>query len=126
MRLASGARLEFDEEKFKDAFAADPDAVTRFFTTVDRGAAAQLKKQLKAITDRDGLLPRRGEALQGQKDLLNKRVEQLSDLLDRKRLRLLRQFQAMEESLSRLQSQGSALGSFSSMLSTASSQRTGV
>lgn len=36
LKLGDGAVLEFDEEKFKTAYAADPTAVEKLFTAVDR------------------------------------------------------------------------------------------
>ncbi|RMF81865.1 MAG: hypothetical protein D6744_06655, partial [Planctomycetota bacterium] len=105
-----GGELSFDREAFLEAYENDPQGVTRLFTDEDRGLAAQLEEQIKAITDDGGLLDNRAEALAGQKELLNDRVEAMNELLDRKRERLTRQFLAMEEALSRMQAQQGALG----------------
>ena len=122
---APGGKLSFDEDKFKAAYAANPDAVERFFSDPTNGAAVQIKKQIDAITDTGGLIENRTGALSDTKTLLQTRVDQLNEQLDRKRARLLAQFQAMEQALSQLQSQQQALSGFASSLSTATSSTTG-
>lgn len=117
LRLESG-QLVFDEQKFRDALAADPDAVSELFTDPADGLAAWMESQLKAITDTTGLIDRREESLQKQKDLLSKRVDQMNELLDLKRARLMRQFAAMEQALSELQAQQSALTQLSALSAT--------
>jgi flagellar hook-associated protein 2 len=109
IKLANG-KLQFDQAKFDAAFSADPQAVIDAFTRPESGIAATLKKTLEDISDSsDGMIARRNNALETQKDDLNDRIDSLNELLDRKRQRLMRQFQAMESAISQLQSQGSAL-----------------
>lgn len=117
LRLESG-KLVFDEQKFRDAVAADPAAVSELFTDPADGLAAWMETQLKAITDTSGLIDRREESLQKQKDLLSGRVDQMNELLDLKRARLMRQFAAMEQALSELQAQQSALTQLSALSSS--------
>lgn len=113
VKLESG-RFRFDAAKFSEAMARDPQAVVDFFTRATAGVAVQMKKELEAITDSAGLIKRRGEALDRQKTDIDRRMAQLTTLIDRKRDRLTRQFQAMETALSQLQAQQGALGSISS------------
>ncbi len=114
--------LQFDQAKFDAAYAQDPEAVIRLFTTAETGLAASLKKRLEEITDAStGMMGRRNKALENQKEDINDRIEDLNELLARKRDRLLRQYQAMESALAQMQSQQSALGQLSS-LSLARSQ----
>jgi flagellar hook-associated protein 2 len=40
LKLGDGGRIEFDEEKFREAYAADPDAVQALFTTPENGLSA--------------------------------------------------------------------------------------
>ncbi|MGE3181993.1 MAG: flagellar filament capping protein FliD, partial [Phycisphaerae bacterium] len=113
IRFEAGAKLSFDEEKFRTAYGENPDEVVRFFTDAETGASKYLSEELKKISEADGLIDRRNESLESRKTLLERRVEQLDGRLERKRERLLRQFQAMENALSQLQGQQSSLSSFS-------------
>ncbi len=116
VKTVSGGRLSFDEEKFREAYALDPQGVTDFFTAAEVGVAHVLKEQVEAITDSaDGLIARRDDSLGDQKEILQERVETLNERLERKRMRLLRDFQAMESALSMMQSQQNALSSLASM-----------
>ncbi len=111
----SGGELTFDQDKFEQALDENRDSVIEFFTAEEEGFAAVLKEQLEAITDPDGLIPRRNKVLDRQKDILNSRVEQLNELLESKRLRLQRQFAAMESALAAMQSQQNALAQLQSL-----------
>lgn len=116
--LTSGNQLEFDEEKFLKAYNNDPDAVVRFFTDADKGAGTELEEVIDSIvTDTNGLIPSRTSSLSDTQTMLEDRVDQLNDLLDRKQERLLTQFQAMETVLSNLQSQQSALTDLATLAS---------
>ena len=121
LRYGSGEQLTFDEDKFRAAVAANPDAVQTFFAETDKGVAVQLKEQIEAITDTDGLIEKKNAALQSRRDLLQERVDQLNEQLDRKRARLLSQFQAMEAALAQLQSQQQTIANWADSLISASS-----
>ncbi|TWT46032.1 Flagellar hook-associated protein 2 [Phycisphaerae bacterium RAS1] len=122
LKVASGGKLELDEQKLKNAIAADPDGVRRLFTDATNGVAPKLKKELESIAGTDGLLKREENALEDRKQLFTDRIERINELLARKRERLLRQFQAMESSLAQLQSQQSSLGSLASLATSATQQ----
>ncbi|MDH3585060.1 MAG: flagellar filament capping protein FliD, partial [Phycisphaerae bacterium] len=136
--IGSGARLQFDADKFRDALAEDPDGVSSLFTAAvdatpspvtlppgvsipDTGPAleavgfAQLLDELiNAITDSiDGTLTRRTNNIDSQVELSNRRIDQLNELLGLKRERLEADFVAMEQAIATLQSQQSALLSLS-------------
>jgi flagellar hook-associated protein 2 len=113
--------LTFDESQFREAYANDPEQVSKFFTTAQTGVAVQLQDALKRISDSDGMIKRQDTSLQSQRDMLSARVDQLNTLLEAKRQRMLKQFQTMEQTLAQLQSQQSALSSFTSLFSTTSS-----
>jgi len=113
IKVSSGGKLSFDETAFRETYEADPAAVERFFTDETTGAAAQMKEALEAITGSEGLINRRADTLQSNSDLLQARVTQMNEQLERKRARLLTQFQAMETALAALQSQQAALASLS-------------
>lgn len=104
-----GGRLVLDEQKLRDRMAEDPTAVSELFTDPQDGLAVWLESQTKAITGASGLIGRRTDALEQQRDSLKARVDQMNELLGLKRERLTRQFLAMEQALAQLQSQQSAL-----------------
>ncbi len=118
------SQLVFDEEKFKKAYAANPDGVTKFFTDTTNGVAAVMKADIERITGTSGLIPSRTDTLDQTKEMLQERVDRMNALLERKKTRLQLQFQAMETTLAGLQSQGQALSSLSSLWSSTSSSST--
>ena len=115
VKFGSGAKLSFDEEKFREAFEADPEGVAEFFTAAETGLAHQLEDQLQRMTETGGLIKRRDNSLQDQQDMLSQRVTRLNELLELKRLRLLREYQAMEQVLSQLQTQQTAIAGIASL-----------
>lgn len=121
VKLESGARLTFDETKFREVYEDDPEEVTAFFTAAETGLALTLKEQLRRMTETGGLLKRRDGTLQNQRELLGDRVDRLNELLEKKRARMLREFQMMEQALGQLQAQQAALSSFSSLMSSSGS-----
>lgn len=114
IKLEEG-KLSFDEEKFRQVLEESPQAVVEFFTNEENGLAVWMQEELEAITEEEGLIPRRNDALGDQKELLADRIEQLDVLLARKRSRLMSQFLAMERALAELQSQQSALGQLAAL-----------
>jgi flagellar capping protein FliD len=60
-------------------------------------------------------------SLDSQIELNNDRVEQLSELLDAKRLRLQAEFNAMEQTLALLQRQSTAIAGIQNLSSSSSS-----
>lgn len=109
VRLSNG-KLTFDKTKFEQAYQREPQAVTDFFSKASVGFGSIAKKELDALTGTDGLIKRRDVAFDRAKTDLNKRVDQMNELLQRKQDRLYKQFQSMESALSQLQSQQNALG----------------
>ena len=118
LTYGNGGHLSFNEDKFRAAMNANPDAVQQFFAQTDQGVAAQIKKQIAGITDTGGLIDQKSTALQSRKDLMQQRVDQLNEQLDRKRARMLAQFQAMEAALAQLQSQQQAITNWASTASS--------
>jgi flagellar hook-associated protein 2 len=115
-RIENGGQLALDEERFREAYAADPAAVEALFTTESTGFGDKIEEVLDELTRAsDGLLARQDTRLGDQQDLLNKRAEALQGLLDRKRAQLQRQFQGLESALAALQSQQSSLAALNSL-----------
>ncbi len=118
VRIGQNYRLVFDEERFRDVYAANPAAVEELFATEATGAGDALEDALTELTrDTDGVLARRDEALSGQQEILNERIVDLNVLLDGKRRRLESQFAALESVLAGLQAQQSALADLQRLLS---------
>lgn len=192
VKIVDGAELDFDEDKFREAYAADPTAVEKLFTATDRitttkvttggilangiapngtvmnnvitggttvtttttngptvtngtttdglgttttvgalttttgavitqnsttivgrGFGWLLEKSLTKITDPvDGYVKRTSNMLDERVDGFRDRIDSLDKLLTAKRARLEKQFANMESVISSLQSQQSALASF--------------
>lgn len=133
---AGGKELKFDEEKFRNALATDPEAVERLFAnrtqinegprvitpgiTVNQSGPAQFSSlgvmgQFEQAIDRyigtvSGTLTSRTRGIDSQIAIQNRRIEALTSRLDTRRGILERQFQAMETTIGRLQTQQSSLG----------------
>lgn len=111
VRLGTGSRLEFDDERFRETYEQSPDEVEALFVTAESGFGAALKKTIDELTrDFDGVLARKEDSLTDQKELLTDRIAALNTQIEGKRARLQLQFAAMETSLARLQEQQSSLG----------------
>jgi len=129
IRLGDGGKLEFDESKFREAYAADPDSVQKLFSASETTTDAAGKQTIKGIglgwlmeanftrliDPVDGVLTREGKTLDQQTNDFNDRIKSLDKRLGQKRARLERQFAQMESVLANLQSQQSALGALGAM-----------
>jgi flagellar hook-associated protein 2 len=121
IKSESGGHFTFDEEQFREAYQTDPEGIERFFTDSQFGVAVQIQTQINQITDTEGLIPQATATLDEHSDLLQERVTELNDQLDRKRARLTTEFQAMEAALAQLQSQQAALTSLAALADSYSS-----
>ena len=117
LKMENGS-LTLDEDKFREAFAANPQAVQDLFTNEETGIANAIKTELEQLTETDGVIPSRTETLDDKREILQTRVDRLNDMLDRKEARLLRQFQVMETILAQLQTQQTSLSNLSSLLAS--------
>jgi flagellar hook-associated protein 2 len=110
LRLGDGARLQFDEEKFRAAHAADPDAVKNLFAAVESGFATLIETRINRVIDpADGLISRGNQALDSRAAQFEQRIKSLDKLIEGKRLRLERQYAQLESVLANLQSQQQAI-----------------
>jgi len=108
--ISGGAQLRFDEDRFRQAYSEDPEAVEQLFAQADVGLGSRFDTRLDQLTNSvDGVLARKDNTLQQQQDLYDDRIAAMQALLDGKEQRLLTQFYAMESALAALQSQASAL-----------------
>jgi flagellar hook-associated protein 2 len=135
--VGEGGKLKLDRDKLRDAMEQDYEAVADLFaareqiqqdgeTEIDDGIFVrntdlkdQFSKlglifQFEELADNyldsvDGILTNKEKTYLDQIELQEKRIEQFNLQLDAKRIRLERQFLAMEEALASLSSQQSAL-----------------
>jgi flagellar hook-associated protein 2 len=125
LRLVAEGKIEFDEDKFRQAYAADPESVQRLFSeseTSTAGGKTSIKglgigwtmesSFARLIDPIDGVITRENKTLDQKTDQFQNRIESLDTMLVRKRARLERQFADLESVLANLQSQQQALGSF--------------
>ncbi|MGH7215135.1 MAG: flagellar filament capping protein FliD, partial [Tepidisphaeraceae bacterium] len=111
VRLTTGTKLEFDEQKFRDAYAADPEAVKALFTTLEKGIGHIIEKKATKLTDPvDGVITRENKSLDEKTRQFQSRISALDKLLEGKRTRLERQFAQLESVLAGLQNQQASLG----------------
>jgi flagellar hook-associated protein 2 len=138
--VGDGGKLTFDAERFREAYAQDPDAVEALFTRRDvaaqsnepdengavvvdpdrpvtfdaLGVVGQLEQLADSyVTSIGGILQNRNNALDTQISLQQSRIDSIQRTLDSKREILQRQFLAMEQSISAFQTQGQALSQIS-------------
>lgn len=144
IRVTTDGEIKLDKEKFDAAYDADPEAVANLFTafeqqgstsetisegiTVDRSTTTYTSQGFgdlfKQFVDRmtnsiDGTMTLADRQFQTLIDSQNDRIERIDDRIEAKRLRLQREFAAMEASLAQLQSQQSSLGAISANLASA-------
>ncbi len=115
IRLNDQGKLTLDANKLVAAIEKDPNAVTEFFTKEDTGAIAQLEKLSNRIAGANSsLLINRTESLGLAIQRGNERVASMNKRLDNERTRLLRNYNASEVAIARLQANQSALDSIQS------------
>ena len=135
IKVGKDSVIEFDVEKFREAYAEDPEGVEDLFTrqtldsdddedvnTIDEPFFSELSVlgQFEEFADTyvtsiGGVLRSRSDAIDAQIKVQEDRIESLQLSLDNKRLILQRQFLAMEKAIGSFQSQGSALGQLSAL-----------
>ncbi len=126
VKFGEGARLVFDESKFRSALETDFDAVQQLFTyketetdpvteetvTTKKGIGVAILEAVQGLTDSlDGTIQRKIDSLDTQIQNNEKRIEDMNDLLELKRQRMEAEFYAMERALADLQASSNALAS---------------
>lgn len=103
-------KLTLDRTKLQERYEADPDSVTEFFADEDRGFAAKVDKVLETLVGRDrSLLINRTQALQNKIDDFGQRIDAFTGRLERSRERLLLEFYNLEQTVSRIQNNLTAI-----------------
>jgi len=133
--VGTGGKLEFDSEKFREAYAQDPQAVEDLFSrqtqqsnddgdpnTIDvptfseQSVLGQLENFADSyVTSIGGVLQARNDALDSQIKIQEDRIVSLQKSLDNKRTVLQRQFLAMEQAIGAFQTQGSSIAQISAL-----------
>lgn len=116
--VGAGGRIEFDEATFSEAWSSRREDVESLFTAKlddGEGLGLRLNNLLESFTSSDsGTLTRADESWQSRIDLAMDRLDMLNTRMEAKRVRLITQFAAMEESLALMQTQSVALLSLGS------------
>ena len=135
IRVGKDGQIEFNEQKFKDAYEEDPQAVDNLFSafesegsstetiapgvTIDRVNISYSKLGFGDLFDQlvdkltnsvDGTVTYADKRFQSLIDSANDRIERIDERLLAKQDRLQREFIAMETALAQLQSQQGSLG----------------
>ncbi|KAA0216710.1 MAG: hypothetical protein DYG94_12985 [Leptolyngbya sp. PLA3] len=139
LSLGTGGVLEFDKERFREAYEEDPESVEALFNkrTIDPdgndipmgegitgrdpnagtvyselGVIPQIEQFIDVyINTIDGVLTRKNESITDQIELQKKDIERINATLEVKRAKLTQQFAAMEQAIAQLQAQQNALSS---------------
>ena len=105
VNFAKDGTLSFDQAKFDDKFAADPDAVKKFLSTEKTGISDRFKVALEQIAgEKNSLLGNRNDAAARTHQANLRRLETYGTHLESVRTRLLLQFQRMEQAIAKFQS----------------------
>lgn len=110
IRFGAGGRLVLDKEALASALANNFDAVSDFFIADDLGFGQLLDDAVVSLTDSiDGSFKVRNNSIDTTVQGLEDRIEDLTVLLDARKVRLFNEFVAMEEAISSINSQQDAL-----------------
>lgn len=137
VRFGSAGKLELNEERFREALAADPTSVENVLAGYVQdeaeqfedlgngikvkisnprggfsvlGVAGQLEQMINSYVDTvDGVLTGRKKSIDEQVAFQNRRISQIDQRLSNRRSILERQFVAMEQAISQLQQQQSSI-----------------
>lgn len=97
-------KLEFDKDKFLQAYNRDPDAVKTFFSAETKGFSVKAKAVADSLAGtKGGTLIQRNTTLQTTIEFNAKRIDEWTSRLDTQRTRMLTQFYAMETAISKSQ-----------------------
>jgi flagellar hook-associated protein 2 len=103
-------QLSFDAVKLEERFQSDPEAVTEFFADEDRGFAVKADALIEKLVGADNsMLINRAQTIQRQLDQIAERITIWDERLERSRERLMLQFFRLEELVSRIRNNLSAI-----------------
>lgn len=131
LKRNSDGTIEFDEAAFREAFEEDADAVQAFFGDEETGFAHVVDTALETYVGSsgenapDGVILYGIQSLQRTIDSNTRRIEQMDVSLERKRNRMLVQFQRMETAIAQMQNNLSSLQGLAPIAPTTSSNNSG-
>ncbi|MBL8760648.1 MAG: flagellar filament capping protein FliD [Phycisphaerae bacterium] len=138
VKVGDGGTLSLDSDKFRAALQDDPEAVKSLFVArevesneyIDLGDGVKVRNPnfgkefsklgiasafeelaTRYVDSSDGILSLRRKAVDNQISAQNKRIDEFTDRLERRRAILEAQFIAMEKAIGQMQTQQQALGS---------------
>ena len=104
VNIKDDGTLEFDQAILKSRYAADPDAVEKFFTTETLGVSAKFDRVIEQISGLDvSLLAHRYKTLRDKVEQNNERIDAMTKRLEEQRRRLYLQFYRMELAIAKMQ-----------------------
>ncbi|MGA2498480.1 MAG: flagellar filament capping protein FliD [Tepidisphaeraceae bacterium] len=126
LKVVDRGRLELDESKFQQTFAADPENVKKFFTqlqaasgttSAQKGMGTIIEDAINKLIDPvNGILTTASKTLDNHTQSFQNGIAQLTTLLAAKRTRLETRYAHLEAVLSQMQSQQQSLTSFNNSL----------
>jgi flagellar hook-associated protein 2 len=147
IRVGNKGEISFDQTKFEQAYASDPEGVTNLFAAFEASTSPSeeilpgvtVQRTEQNVTTRgfgdifdsladdltnsiDGMVTLAGNSFRDQIEFANKRIGEFDLRLESKRRRLESQFAAMEAALARLQGQSNSLISLAANVSLAQSR----
>jgi flagellar hook-associated protein 2 len=112
IKLRDDGQLELDAARLQEVFAEDPEALSRFFTDENSGAAVKLDKFIDTLVGpQNSLLINRAKTLADKSETSSARVASMDARLEKQREKLLTDFARMESAISKLQGNLTALNS---------------
>ncbi len=116
LSLDGEGKLRFSTTKLSEAIERDPQGVVSFLTKETTGFSARSKDLLENLVGISrGVLVSRNDTIQRRIEDSNRRIDFLNGKLDRERERLLRQFIAMEEAVSRIRGSSAGIASLQAL-----------
>jgi flagellar hook-associated protein 2 len=108
----SDGTLELDEDRLHEAYAADPNGVTQFFSKDTAGFSARLTAMIEQIAGEDtSLVTGRLKTIEDKISANQDRIDLMTKRLDTERQRLLAQFYNLETVIAKLKDLTSILDS---------------
>ena len=112
VQFTDNGKLKLNESILDQVLLDDPSAVTEFFQQEETGFAVVMDEVITAMTDPfTGSFKAQIDSLQASALSLNTRVEELNEILEDRRERLIQQFTLQETIVNQLNSQQTALES---------------
>lgn len=110
--LTDAGKLTFDPTKLQAAYAADPEAVTKFFTTEKIGFAAKMSDRIEDLSGaNNSLLVNKASSLLSRIQDYSERVATWNQRLTRSRDAMLMKFYKLESAIAKVQNNLTAINS---------------